>query len=148
MVVADVKLLALTAPMLWLVVIVSHQKGEINQALGKALPWQNSQTPESLLRGRRQLGWQRLPFLHCCTTTAPPDFSKHPVFYLLVKVYLLDTIWIYLRYLSHPVLKIDSGPPTVNLWSDWSPQKHVNRDKWNQQQKRIFHAKDACFVAK
>ena len=28
-----------------------------------------------------------------------------------------------------PALKINCGPPTANLWSDWSPQKHVNRVK-------------------
>merc|ERR1719237_590914 len=33
-----------------------------------------------------------------------------------------------------PALKINCGPPTANLWSDWSPQKRVNRDKLDQRQ--------------
>ena len=35
---------------------------------------------------------------------------------------------------SGPALKINCGPPTANLWSDWSPQKRVNRDKLDQRQ--------------
>ena len=31
-----------------------------------------------------------------------------------------------------PALKISWGPPTANLWPDWSPQKRVNRDKLDQ----------------
>ena len=34
-----------------------------------------------------------------------------------------------------PALKTNCGPPTANLWSDWSPQKRVNHDKLNQRQK-------------
>jgi len=34
-----------------------------------------------------------------------------------------------------PALKISWGPPTANLWPDWSPQKRVNRDKLDQRQK-------------
>jgi len=33
-----------------------------------------------------------------------------------------------------PALKINCGPPTANFWSDWSPQKRVNRDKLDQRQ--------------
>ena len=29
-------------------------------------------------------------------------------------------------------------PPITNRWSDWSPQKRVNRDKLNQRQKMIL----------
>ena len=36
---------------------------------------------------------------------------------------------------SGPALKISWGPPTANLWPDWSPQKRVNRDKLDQWQK-------------
>ena len=36
--------------------------------------------------------------------------------------------------LDIPALKINCGPPTANLWSDWSPQKRVNRDKLDQRQ--------------
>ena len=35
----------------------------------------------------------------------------------------------------YPAFKINYGPPTANLWSDWSPQKRVNRDKLDQRQK-------------
>ena len=31
-----------------------------------------------------------------------------------------------------PALKISWGPPTANLWPDWSPQQRVNRDKLDQ----------------
>ena len=31
-----------------------------------------------------------------------------------------------------PALKISWGPPSANLWPDWSPQKRVNRDKLDQ----------------
>ena len=31
----------------------------------------------------------------------------------------------------HPALKIYFGPPTANLWSNWSPQKCVKCNKWN-----------------
>ena len=34
-----------------------------------------------------------------------------------------------------PALKISWGPPTANLWPDWSPQKRVNHDKLDQRQK-------------
>ena len=33
---------------------------------------------------------------------------------------------------GRPALKISWGPPTANLWPDWSPQKRVNRDKLDQ----------------
>ena len=35
-------------------------------------------------------------------------------------------------YSLTPALKISWGPPTANLWPDWSPQKRVNRDKLDQ----------------
>ena len=35
----------------------------------------------------------------------------------------------------YPALKISWGPPTANLWPDWSPQKRVNRDELDQRQK-------------
>ena len=34
-----------------------------------------------------------------------------------------------------PALKISWGPPTANLWPDWSPQKRVNCNKLDQRQK-------------
>ena len=33
---------------------------------------------------------------------------------------------------DNPALKISWGPPTANLWPDWSPQQRVNRDKLDQ----------------
>ena len=42
-----------------------------------------------------------------------------------------------------PALKINCGPPTANLWSDWSPQKRVNRDKLDQRQKM----RKSCFLS-
>ena len=54
-----------------------------------------------------------------------------------------------------PALKINCGPPTANLWSDWSPQKHVNRVKLNQRQKvrksyfnqQFGHDNEHCFCS-
>ena len=37
--------------------------------------------------------------------------------------------------LRSPALKISWGPPTANLWPDWSPQKRVNCNKLDQRQK-------------
>ena len=44
-------------------------------------------------------------------------------------------------YATGPALKIHCSPPTANLWSGWSPQKRVTRDKLNQQQK----VRKSCF---
>ena len=44
-------------------------------------------------------------------------------------------IWIKIAQFwasDRPALKINFGPPTPNLWSDWSPQKRVNRNKFDQ----------------
>ena len=41
----------------------------------------------------------------------------------------------------YPALKIHCCPPTANLWSGWSPQKSVDRDKLNQRQK----VRKSCF---
>ena len=52
-------------------------------------------------------------------------------------------------------LKISYGPPTTNLWSDWSPEKRVNCDKLNQRQKvrkscfnqQFGHVNEHCFCS-
>ena len=33
--------------------------------------------------------------------------------------------WVSARRHDHPALKINCGPPTANLWSDWSPQPQI-----------------------
>ena len=44
----------------------------------------------------------------------------------------IDHKWGRLKALIGPALKISWGPPTANIWPDWSPEKRVNRDKLDQ----------------
>ena len=62
--------------------------------------------------------------------------KSHEVYHALGRVYKeIDGSGAQPNVPLHPALKINCGPPTANLWSDWSPQKGINRDKLDQRQK-------------